>query len=240
MLLTDAQRAAFSIAHATVKGGRKLLFESETAALPIRMNDAVSADDTIPQFGFVGKYYEARKIAVIGINPGNGPDDHRTQSDEEMMPVLRRFVVEPNEATYAAASFAQARAFPFWLASKEIGPILEGEGIGADEIAYANACPYRAGSGESKDVFPNNRRMRLAADNWLSPLLDALTPNLVIAHGQKAAEVIMYCAVPGAPLVYNRSRNQRVRSAKNSYFVSRLRAALLHKTPNPDPSSARR
>jgi hypothetical protein len=230
-LLTDAQRAAFNVVHATLRGGRKLLFESETAALPIRMSDAVSADDTIPQFGFVGKYYGARKIAVIGINPGNGPDDHRTQSDEEMMPVLHRFVAEPNEVTYAAASFAQAKAFPSWLASKEIGLILEGEGIRADEIAYTNACPYRAGKGESKDVFPNNRRMRLAADNWLSPLLNALTPKLVIAHGQKAAEVISYCALSSTRLVYNRSRNQRVRSAKNIVFVSNLRAALLHETP---------
>lgn len=112
-MLTDAQRAAFHVAHATLRGGRKLLFESETAALPTRMSDAVSADDKIPQFGFVGKYYEKRKIAIIGINPGNGPDDHRTQSDDEMMPVLHGFVTEPSEVTYAAASFAQAKAFPF-------------------------------------------------------------------------------------------------------------------------------
>jgi len=224
--LTDTQRATYQVVLGLLKGGRGLLFGSADAALPPRTSKVIAGDDLIPQFGFVGRDYESRRILIIGINPGNGPDGSRTLSDDEMMPALHRFVAEPTEVTYEAASLAQAKAFPNWLASKEIGPILEAEGLTTNDVAYANASPYRAGNGEAKDAFPNQRRIRAAADAWLSPLLRALMPRVVLAHGQVAANVLVHCTFPTVPIVYNRNRNLRARSAANAEFVTRLRAAL--------------
>jgi hypothetical protein len=90
------------------------LFGSPNVALPVRTSTVVAADDLIPQFGFVGRCYESRRVLVVGINPGNGSNDGRSLSDEEMMPVLHRFIAEPNETTYEVALEAQAKAFPGW------------------------------------------------------------------------------------------------------------------------------
>jgi hypothetical protein len=197
-------------------------------ALPKRKtySETIAADDRLPQFGFVGDEYERRRMLILGINPGNGPDAARSPSDSEMMPILHHFLANPSEGTFAAAMNAQMKAFPCWLASKEIGPILRDECVKEIEISYANASPYRADGGGARDAFPNKSRGRLAAANWVSPLLSALKPRLIIAHGQKAADVLENCDLQTKPLVYNRSRNQHIRSVANAKFVEQLRFAL--------------
>ncbi len=226
MGLTPSQFPAFQVAKALLIAGRGHLFESPTKDIPHASSDIIAKDDLIPQFGFVGSTYDVRRVLVLGINPGNGPRASRSAADAKMMPALHAFVSSPEETTYAVAMQAQMDAFPNWPASKEIGPILENEGIARTEIAYANANPYRAGKGESKDAFPSTDRERLAANGWVLPLLTALMPTIIIAHGKKAADVIQHCNFRAKTLVYNRNRNQVLRSEANTKFKEQLRLAL--------------
>jgi hypothetical protein len=224
--LNPSQLSAFQVAKALLIAGRGHLFESPTKDIPHASSDIIAKDDLIPQLGFVGSTYEVRRILVLGINPGNGPRASRSAADAQMMPALYAFVSNPEEVTYAAAMQAQMDAFPNWLASKEIGPILENEGVARNEIAYANASPYRAGKGDAKDAFPSKARERLAAIGWVLPLLTALTPKIIIAHGKKAADVIQHCDFQAKILVYNRNHIQVLRSEANTKFKEQLRLAL--------------
>ena len=94
--------------------------------------------------GFIGDDYEAWRILVLGINPGNGQRNFRSGSDSRMIPLLHAFAAQPDEQTYKVAMKAQMEAFPSWPASQELWPLIEGEGIALSEIAYVNANPYRA------------------------------------------------------------------------------------------------
>jgi hypothetical protein len=224
--LTQAQQQTFEVTHSLVCQGRELLFETPFADLPPDRSQTIANDNRIPQIGFVGDNYDKRRILVIGINPGNGPGDFRSPSDAVMFPALYKFFEMPNHETYAAAMAAQMEAFPSWLASKEIGPTLGQEGITTNDIAYINASPYRAGNGTAHDVFRTVRRKKRAAANWVSPMLLALQPVIVIAHGVEAARILRYADGVLCPLTFNRVRIKAQRDAANSGFLNELRTRL--------------
>ncbi|HWA68415.1 MAG TPA: hypothetical protein VG821_01110 [Rhizomicrobium sp.] len=232
MPLTPFQEVAYEVAKSLIDAGRGSLFETPDTDLPQGRSDLIAKDDRIPQIGFVGEAYEIRRILVLGINPGNGSSNTRSPEDSKMMPALHDFVSDSNRGAYAAAMQAQMIAFPNWLASKEIGPILKDEGVNLAEIAYANANPYRVEGNSSNHVFPNKTRERIAAMNWVLPLALALSPRLIIAHGQKAADVIKHCKTSTRLLTYNRNHNAKIRSAANADFVSQFKNALAAQSSN--------
>jgi hypothetical protein len=209
-----------------VRNGREFLFESPSADLPPSNSETIANDDRIPQIGFIGDNYNARRILIVGINPGNGPRDSRSPSDAVMFPALYKFIEAPNHETYAGAMAAQMRAFPSWLASKELGPVLDQEGVALDDIAYINASPYRAGNGTAQDVFRTVWRKKRAATNWVSPMLSALQPKILIAHGVEAARILQFANGAICPLTFNRVRIKTQRDAANFQFLIDLRTRL--------------
>ncbi|HEY5347226.1 MAG TPA: hypothetical protein VIJ72_03465 [Rhizomicrobium sp.] len=226
MSLKPSQKAAYEIASSVVKAGRELLFEGANIDLPPNRSETIANDDRIPQVGFIGDNYDERRILVVGINPGNGPSNFRSPSDAAMFLPLYRFVETPSHETYAEAMAAQMTAFPSWLASQELGPKLDLEGVTTNDIAYINASPYRAGNGTANDVFRTVRRKKTAAAKWVGPMLFALRPAIVIAHGVEAARIINYADRAILPLIFNRVRIKAQRDAANATFSSDLRTRL--------------
>ena len=226
MPLTSFQQAAFDVAKSITIAGRELLFEDADIGLPPKRSEEVASDDRIPQLGFIGDNYDGQRILVVGINPGNGPSDSRSARDAAMFPALYEFVEAPSHETYAKAMSAQMAAFPLWLASKEIGPILDAEGLTPNDIAYINASPYRAGNGTANDVFGTVWRKRAAAAKWVGPMLLALRPAVIIAHGIGAARIIRYADKEILPLTFNRVRIKAQRDTANANFPSDLRNRL--------------
>ena len=145
-----------------------------------------------------------------------------------MMPILHAFQDAPSMEMFEAAMQAQMVAFPCWDASREIGPALVACGVVLDSLAYLNASPYRAGAGGAKDVFPSLPRKRLAANAWVRPMLQALRPGVVVAHGVVASEVLTLASPAIEPVVFYRDRVKAHRDSKNEGFVNRLAAALAN------------
>ena len=81
----------FEAAKQAVLLGRGAFFPNHGNDLPHRQSSILNEYDLIPQFVFLGRQYESKCVLLLGINPGNGPDDRRTREDERMMPMLKSF-----------------------------------------------------------------------------------------------------------------------------------------------------
>jgi hypothetical protein len=229
MTATETQRAAFGIIVNALSGGRALFFGTPDACLPASRSPLVSDDDRLLQPGFVGPLYRPGGLLVLGINPGNGSSTHRSVSDSAMMPALSELERSPTEQNLVAAMQAQQAAFPTWLASVDISPMLSELGVQTDEIAYFNALPYRVEGNSAQKAFPNLNRKTDAAKHWVRPMLDVLCPGVILAHGRKAAEVLEIALIGSElpdPLVFDRERVVARRNAKNAGLRKRLADAL--------------
>jgi len=225
-LLTDPQTAAFRVAQRALAGGRELFFAPPDADIPAASSETIRADHLVPQFGFVGRSYLHGGVLVLGINPGNGKPNVRSEDDAKMMPRLHAFKNNPNEETYLNAMEAQFEVYPRWQASKEINSKLVEAGIEIEAIAYSNACPYRG-----NDPFRHVRTIQRAANAWVAPLVAALRPRVIVAHGKESVTAVLKKAGVQTPaVIFDRERNPIARNAKNADFVARLVAAL--RTPN--------
>jgi hypothetical protein len=161
-------------------------------------------DDQTPQFGFVGPRYRETGVLLIGINPGNGPsNEFRTSGDEAMMPVLAEFCAAPTPESFARASAAymeECVKWPVW--KRHCAEVLGAGGLAFDQIAYTNCLPWRT---QSQARFDDGTA-RKAAALYVRPLLDELTPRVVVAMGKRAAAILAFGPGAGPLIVWNRSQ----------------------------------
>lgn len=157
---------------------RDYFFGSPTADLPERKATFPAGDDLVPQFGFVGRNHEKRRILLLSAVPGNGKNDRREPGDELMISSLRAFYEHPTPETYRAASEAYMKACPtfrFW--QQDCFPILKAVGLTLDDIAFVNSLPWRS----SRGTKLTTRQREACAARVVGPVLDDLCPRLVIA-----------------------------------------------------------
>lgn len=227
---SQAQKAVFQVIIRVLGRGRQLFLGLPDAALPEAQSELIRSDDRILQPGFVSDSYRHGELLVIGINAGLGGRVVRTPGDEAMMPALHALAEAPSFETFRSAMLAQKSAFPSWPASRELLDALKVAAVTTDHIAYLNALPYRVGRGTAQSAFPSAERKRLAAKYWVRPLLDALEPAVIVAHGQVAAEVIRIAEIGSPhpePITFDRTRVAAWRRKRNADFVEKLKRSLV-------------
>jgi hypothetical protein len=129
----------FESARRVIQLGRAGFFPLEKPDLPVGRSATISADDQIPQFGYVGRGYSTTRIILLGINPGNGHNQMRSQADARMMPALYRFAENPTEANYAQATqayLAECQTWPVW--KRHCAEVIGAGKLALGEIAYSN------------------------------------------------------------------------------------------------------
>lgn len=172
----------FDAARRVVQAGRGAFFRTPDADLPVRQSSILRQDDLIPQLGFVGANYQAHRILLLGINPGNGGNNQkRNPADDKMMPAMYAFVREPTEQNFVAASRAYQTGFETWGPRLLRCPELFGPGkLAVSDVAYATCLPWRTGS---KPPFTDDV-MQKAATLFLRPLIEELAPAKIVAMGK--------------------------------------------------------
>lgn len=194
----------YETARRLLKHGRKAFFSSVTADLPQNRTPEIAQTDLLPQFGFVGEGYTAKRVLVLGINPGNGDDHKQNEGDKVMMPLLKKFVEEPTPHHFGQAQKAYQEVCSAWPIWKKHGQqILEAGQLQLDDIAYSNCLPWRTASEGS---FGSEVAQK-AAVLFAYPLIDELQPRLIVALGKKAADILQNNGRSFSNLVvWNRSR----------------------------------
>ncbi len=221
----------FLSAKHVVQLGREAFFPPSEPDLPLGRSSILQADDKVPQFGFTGKAYEARRVLLLGINPGNGPDNRmQTAGDARMMPAHHRFAQSPTDLNFVAATLAyklECQGWPMW--KRHCAEVLGAGKLSFDQIAYANCLPWRTQSESGFDDVVAERTAKL----YLRPLLEELNPLLVVAMGKRAARILAMIGpeVPEA-IIWNRSQ-----AATASVKLQRAEAArfifdILSRTTN--------
>ena len=183
--------------------GRAAFFPTPDADLPVGRSPELQEDDRTPQFGFVGATFSDKRILLLGINPGNGPNE-RTLGDARMMPALVQFAKEPIEENFARASdayMAECRGWPMW--KRHCSEVMGAGKLSFEDVAYANCLPWRTASQSRFDDGVAGRASQL----FVNPLLEELNPTLIIAMGKRAAEILELAGPPFADvIVWNRAQ----------------------------------
>jgi hypothetical protein len=185
----------YAAAKQVVERGRGAFFPAERPDLPISQSEIVGRDDRTPQFGFVGARFSTTRVPVLllGINPGNGDRDRRSDQDAQMMTAMHSFAKSPTEQTFAAATAAymrECRSWRYW--QNHCDPVIRAGNWSFDEIAYSNALPWRTQSESGFLVYPQKK----AAELYIAPLIKHLKPRLIVAIGCKAEDILHRTGVP--------------------------------------------
>lgn len=177
----------YEAARQVVEIGRSAFFGSLLADLPEGRHESLRKDDLTPQFGFVGSEFASVRVLLLGINPGNGPSHAVTAADLRMMPPHREFALEPSVENFEAANAAYARecvGWPVW--SRHCAEVIGAGKLALTQVAYSNCLPWRT---QSQSAFSEDVA-RKAAFHYAVPLIQELAPNVVIAMGKRAAEIL--------------------------------------------------
>ncbi len=177
----------FAAARHVLELGRSAFFGSQAADLPKARSPLVMGDNQIPQFGFVGSNFSRVSVLLLGINPGNGPEDRRNPEDEVMMPALHRFVVERTHESFLEAQRTYQQVCQSWRVWRvHCSEIIRAGHLSPDDVAYSNCLPWRTAS---KSGFDETIKKK-AATLYAYPLIDELRPRLIIALGKKVASIL--------------------------------------------------
>lgn len=186
----------FQTAAHVVRLGRSAFFGDSKADLPIGRTSVLEADDLVPQFGFVGPKYEDLRVLVIGINPAAGGTrtGARTPADERMMPALHRFAEEPTERHFESASAAYERECRSWprIWKRHCEKFVNEEFFDYESIAFVSCLPWRTGSGTAF----SDAVARATARLYIRPLLDELSPRLIIAVSKRCRSILELAGLP--------------------------------------------
>ena len=214
----------YRVACRTVELGRAAFFSGRDVDIPDAKSPQIHSDDRLPQFGYVGSNYSAKRILFLGINPGNGPRASRNAGDEVQMPMLERFVAEPTVGNFQRAQNAYREACQNWFIwGRECNELLKCGGLQIDDLAFSNALPWRT---KSEAAFGRSVE-RLAALHYVQPLLGELRPRIVVAVGKKVQRILNDGGSPTASLVvWNRSRALTPVSASQPHSGRHTRPAI--------------
>jgi hypothetical protein len=215
----DPLPLGFLPAKHTVEAGRSQFFGDADADLPPGRSVLLGAHDRAPQFGFVGTRYGDRRVLLLGINPGNGPDnDEPTRGDVRMMPAIAAFAECPTTDNFDIASLAykaECEKWPMWR--RHCKEVLGPGKLTFEEIAYSNCLPWRTAS---QSAFSASVAQK-AAELYVEPLLKELAPKIVIAMGKRAAQIVaMTSEIVPELIVWNRAQ-----AATEAVKAERLAAA---------------
>jgi hypothetical protein len=206
--------------------GRSAFFGSSTRDLPHNRAAEVAANDAIPQFGFVGDQYMQRQVLLLGINPGNGPDNEVTLGDQLMVPAWKEFYKSPIPSNFAKAQNAYrgvCERWPVW--GRHCAVLLSAVGLSLDEIAYTNCLPWRTAS---KSNFDDDVAQK-AGELYVVPLLKELSPRIIVAVGKRSEKVLRASssALPEV-IVWNRAQAlTKAVAVEREAATAQLRSALL-------------
>jgi len=214
---TDSPLGYKTATHA-LKLGRAAFLGGANVDLPQGRAPLIAKDDLIPQFGYVGTQFLQSRVLLLGINPGNGNNASRSRQDQTMMPALHKFADNLSPVAFLEAQNAYksvCQSWPVWR--RHCSEVIGAGRLSLEDIAYANALPWRTGSESNFDDAIGKK----AATQYAYPLIEELQPRVIIAMGKKAARILSF----GGKSFPNLIVWNRAQVATTSVQQERVRAA---------------
>jgi hypothetical protein len=151
----------------------------------------LQADAALMFPGYVGRLYRPGGAVLLAINPGGGKDGYkvRTWADDRFYPLMEAFHWCGEGALlerYEAMNAGWVTNMRIWNLRRIVEPVLEALGCDVEQVAFMNAVPYRT----REDRLPSVYARREAWARVTDPLLQVLQPQVIIALGQKAGDVL--------------------------------------------------
>lgn len=136
----------------------------------------------VPQPGFIGTNYAARRIMLVGQNPGESRERLKDR-DEPYMEALRQLGQTPSPETLNHFQDVVRAYAEHWPITRAHFP-LQQCGLSLDDIAYCNVVRCRT----TRDAAPGPRLVGACVSTHFEQWLDLLKPRLVVFIGRWAAD----------------------------------------------------
>lgn len=212
--------------------GRSAFFGTAEYDLPKARSRSIAWDDRIPQFGYVGTRFAERRVLILGINSGNGPNNVRNAGDQRQMQTLHRFADDPTPESFVEAQRAYRAAcesWPWWR--RLCNEVLCPTGLSPDQIAYSNCLPWRTASTANF----NDSIAECAATRYAPPLIEELKPCIIVAFGKKAESILTQRgATPPTLITWNRSRAPTALVRRERALALAQLSRILKRCPHTD------
>ena len=137
--------------------------------------------ENVPQPGYVGPNYEARRVLLVGQNPG--VPGRLAEADRRYTQALRLLRDSPNAESYAALARTLKAFVPMWPVSGSYFPLAEC-GLALEDIAYTNIVRCRTQANRA----PKPRLTQNCITNHFAKWLDILQPRVVVFIGKWASD----------------------------------------------------
>lgn len=138
-------------------------------------------NENVPQPGYVGNNYEARRVALVGQNPGT-PKTLEAQ-DRPYTAALRGLRDTPGEVKYQELHSVLQAFIPKWPVHGNYFPLAEC-GLSLKDIAYFNVVRCRTTSDAKPGISTVDSCLHSHFGRWL----DLLAPRVVVFIGKWAAD----------------------------------------------------
>lgn len=214
-IAAEAYHRAIAVTRADVFG------PSPDRQLPKHLHE----DAQVPFLGFAGQNYRAGGTLLVAINPGGGMDTDRVRppKDAELIPYLFAFRLSAPEnvsVRFAEMSHNYMKQAKTWNLWRIIQPVIAAAGKSADEIAFANICPFRTRENRTPHKWP----LQNTLDRVAKPLIAGLQAGTVIVLGQKAGTALEgHPITSGAYFVVPRTNGDHYVSADAQVVLESLR-----------------
>jgi len=192
------------------------------------------SEENVPQPGFLGIRYEAKRVLMVGQNPAITKSERALAADQPYTALLRKLRDDPTEGTLRSL-LAVARDFmPSWRVHQDYFPLQEC-GLALDELAYINIVRCRTArfdqrKGKLDDTRPNSNVAKQCVESHFTGWVDRLDPRVIIFLGKYAYDYGSPIAkkknIPCDYLNRQRSRGAELRTADRNRVAKLVRAIV--------------
>lgn len=192
------------------------------------------SEENIPQPGFVGKDFEAKRVLLVGQNPAITKSDWALSADRPYTAALRKLRDSPTEDSLRSLLSTARDFMPSWRVHQDYFPLLEC-GLTLDQLAYTNVVRCRTARLNPKklkleDTPPNRRVAEQCTGLHFTRWVDALNPRVIIFIGKYACyhgrSVAIERKIPFDFLNRERSRSSDLRNADRVRVANLVRSIV--------------
>jgi hypothetical protein len=137
-------------------------------------------EENVPQPGYIGIRYWAKRVLLVGQNPAVAPD-RLAAEDRPYIAGLRKLRDEPTPENFALLHSILTKFIPRWPIHGGYFPLTEC-GLDLDEIAYCNLVRCRTVENRAPAQRVANNCSEIHFDRWL----ELLQPCVVVFIGKWA------------------------------------------------------
>ena len=185
--------------------------------------------ENLPQPGYVGANYSAKRILLVGQNPGVSTTA-LSQQDRHYTSALSALRDHPSAESWSQLQLAMMKFVPQWPVSGKHFPLHE-SGLTLKDIAYCNLVRCRT----INNAAPSSKMISNCASHHFQRTLEILKPAAIVFIGKWAmTNGKIFAQARNIPFDYvnrNRSMTSAIRKTNHERVALFLRGVLFSAAP---------